>query len=97
VLKKRDSVLEKLDSPRSPADNPFSSHHACLLEQPEPADPEPPTSATLSAPSSAAATATSILRSVTPDLVPDAMHDRLQARPVVSMPEQTSSTSVTAA
>ena len=64
VLKKRDSVLEKLDNPRSPTNKSFT-----VTPEPSPGNAAP---TTLAPPPQEELT-----RSVTPDLVPDSMHDRL--------------------
>lgn len=64
VLKKRDSVLEKLDNPRSPTNKSFTVTPETTPESTAPATLAPPPQEEL-------------IRSITPDLVPDSMHDRL--------------------
>lgn len=70
VLKKRDSVIEKLDSPRTPTDKSF-------IITPEPTPPNVSTEE-LGPP-----TREDITRSATPELVPDPMHIRLPKQAVL--------------
>ncbi|KAK4619743.1 Glucosamine-6-phosphate isomerase [Fulvia fulva] len=75
VQRKRDSVLEKLDTPRSPTAKSFLAGPRPDLTRQITAEPE---STTLSAPRP------EILRAVTPDLIPDSMHERLPAAQVAN-------------
>ena len=70
VQRKRDSVLEKLDSPRSPTAKSFLAGPKPDLTRQLTAEPQ---STMLSTPQP------ELTRAVTPDLIPDAMHERLPA------------------
>ncbi|KAM3421258.1 Glucosamine-6-phosphate isomerase [Cercospora zeina] len=75
ILKKRDSVLEKLEIPRSFPDKSFTV---------SPELTPPLLGGSTNALSIPATREDEITRSVTPDLIPDSMHDRLPDQPAVA-------------
>ena len=87
TLKKRDSVLEKLDSPRSPTLKSFLAPpkpdlvRTATAEDEHPAVPATTTISTSSL-SPGPPLGSDIVRPVTPEFIPDAMNTRLPTHPV---------------
>lgn len=71
IREKRDSVIEQLDSPKSPTAKSFLAGPKPTLTRVITAEPEPE-HATLAPPKQP-----ELVRSVTPELVPEAMHSRI--------------------